>query len=195
MWSSIKRLFSSQPNAAEILLNHFDRLAGSEPRFVQISDDGVRPALHALIYRGFPTPDAITGFTGGLSHFHPPGGGHKELMISMRDTDDRWALACADVAFQHREQFPFGCGSLINFSEPITRGSKMSAFLVVHPRHISPQDSIIDLGVREVELMELIPIYEEERVWLSGGGDKKTFLENCPTSVSMDPKRKSLAPN
>src|SRR5262245_21722964 len=110
MWGSIKRLFSRRPKGAEILLKHFDRLAGSEPRIVQVSDEGVRPGMHSLIYRGFPTPDAITGFTGGLSHFHPPGGGHKELVISMRDTDDRWALACAYVAFQLREQFAFGCG-------------------------------------------------------------------------------------
>ena len=44
------------------------------------------PGMHVAVYRGFPEPGALTGFTVGLSHFHPPGGAHKELTISMRDS-------------------------------------------------------------------------------------------------------------
>lgn len=194
MWSSIKRLFSRDPNAAEKLLNHFDRLAGSEPEYVKVSDEGVEPAFFSLIYRGFPTADALTGFTVGLSHFHPPGGGHKELVISMIDSDDKWALACAFTAFQLRERCPFICGETINFHEQIASSSKMSAFLVIYPRNIPPSDTVVDLGVRQVELVELIPLYEEERAWLSAGGDTRMFLKDCPSSLSMDPQRKSLAP-
>ena len=179
---------------ADILLDHFDRLAGSEPRFVPVSDEGTQPAMYAAIYRDFPERGALAGFTVGLSHFHPPGGGHKELFICMRDTDDRWALACAYLAFQLRERCPFVCGDTINFRAQIAESSTMSAFLIVHPRHLSPPDTVVDLGIRKVELAELVPLYEEERAWLSAGGDLKMFLRDCPKSLAMDPKRKSLAP-
>jgi hypothetical protein len=179
---------------ADKLLGHFDGIAGCEPRFTQVSDEGVRPTLHVAIYRGFPTPDALTGFTVGLSHFHPPGGAHKELTISMRDTDDRWALACAFTAFQLRERFAFVCGQTIDFRAQISESSAMSAFLVVHPRHLSPSDVVVDLGIRRVELVELVPLYEEERIWLNAGGDVSTFLEKCPSSLAMNPKRKPVAP-
>jgi hypothetical protein len=174
---------------ADKLLNHFDRIAGSEPRFVRVSDEGASPALYVAIYRRFPEPEALTGFTVGLSHFHPPGGGHKELTISMRDTDERWALARGFVAFQLRERCSFACGSTINFREPIARSSSMSAFVVVHPRHVSARDSVVDLGVRQVELAQLVPLYERERVWLSAGGDLRALLEAYPGSELMNPRR------
>jgi len=179
---------------ADKLLNHFDRIAGSEPRFVRVSDDGASPAMYVAIYRGFPEPEALTGFTFGLSHFHPPGGAHKELTISLRDTDERWALACGFVAFQLRERCSFGCGSTINFREPIARSSPMSAFVVVHPRHVSSRDSVVDLGVRQVELAQLVPLYERERAWLSAGGDLRALLEAYPGSASMNPRRNPFVP-
>jgi hypothetical protein len=174
---------------AEKLLDHFDRIAGSEPRFVQVSDAGVSPALYMAIYRGFPQPEAVTGFTVGLSHFHPPGGAHKELTISMRDSDDAWALACGFVAFQLHESCPFTCGDTINFREPIAKSSSMSAFVVVHPVHLSPRDMRVDLGMRQVELAQLVPLYEQERAWLSAGGDLREFLGAYPGSALMNPKR------
>jgi hypothetical protein len=180
--------------AADILLNHFDRLAGTEPRFVPVSDEGARPAMYAAIYCDFPEGGALTGFTVGLSHIHPPGGGHKELFICMRDSDDRWALACAYLAYQLAERCPFVCGDTINFRAQIAESSAMSAFLIVHPRHLSSADTVVDLGIRKVELVELIPLYEDERAWLNAGGDVKMFLRDCPKSLAMDPKRKSLAP-
>ena len=179
---------------ADILLNHLDRLAGAEPRFVPVSDRGSQPALYAAIYRDFPEVGALTGFTIGLSHFHPPGGNAKELMICMRGSEDRWALAVAYLALQLRDRCSFECGETIDFRAPIAASSAMSAFLVVHPRHLLPVDTVVDLGIRKVELVELIPLYEEERVWLNAGGDITMFLRDCPRSLSMDPKRKSLAP-
>src|SRR5262245_28171647 len=95
---------------ADRLLDHFDRIACSEARFVSVSADGASPAMHVAIYRGFPEHEAVTGFTVGLSHFHPPGGGHKELTVSMHDSNDVWALACGFVAFQPRERCAFECG-------------------------------------------------------------------------------------
>jgi hypothetical protein len=174
---------------ADKLLNHFDRIAGSEPRFVRVSEEGASPAMFVAIYRGFPEPEAATGFTVGLSHFHPPGGAHKELTISMRDTDEVWALACGFLAFQLRERCRFECGDTINFREPIARSSSMSAFVVVHPRHVSSRDSVVDLGVRQVELAQLVPLYEQERAWLSAGGNLQVLLKAYPGSALMNPQR------
>jgi hypothetical protein len=112
----------------------------------------------------------------------------------MRDTDDRWALACAYLAFQLRERCPFVCGDTINFRAQIAESSAMSAFLIIHPRNVAPRDTTVDLGIRQVELVELVPLYEEERAWLNADGDVKMFLSDCPKTLAMDPKRKSLAP-
>src|SRR5262249_34072469 len=99
------------------------------------------------------------------------------------------------LAFQLREQFRFVCGSTIDFHAQIAESSTMSAFLVIHPRHVSPREAVVDLGVHQVELVELVPLYEAERVWLNGGADVKMFLSDCPKSLAMDPKRDSLAPS
>jgi hypothetical protein len=174
---------------ADKLLDHFDRIAGAQPRFVQISDDGSNPVINEVIYCGFPTADALTGFTVGLSHFHPPGGAHKELTISMLDSDDRWALACGYTAFQLRETFPFNCGSTIHFRAQIAKSSEMCAFVVVHPLHFSIDNSRIDLDVRQVELVQLVPIYEQEYAWLRAGGDLREFLRAYSSFALMNPER------
>jgi hypothetical protein len=65
----------------------------------------------------------------------------------------------------------------------------MSAFVVVHPRHVSSRDSVVDLGVRQVELAQLVPLYERERAWLSAGGDLRALLKAYPGSALMNPRR------
>jgi hypothetical protein len=179
---------------ADKLLDHYDRVAGSEPRFVPVSDEGARPALYVAIYRGFPEPQALTGFTVGLSHFALPGGAPRELTVSMRADDDAWALACGYVAFRLRGRCPFACGDTVNFRERIAAASSMSAFVMVHPLHLSPRDAVVDLGIRRVELVQLVPLYETERAWLSAGGDLQAFLRAYPGRASLNPGRKPLAP-
>ena len=103
------------------LLDHFNRLAGTEGKFTCVSDEGVEPRFHVATYFGFPDDAALTGFTTGLSHFHQPDGSHKELTISMLDTNDAWALACGFIAFQLRGRCPFNCGETLNFK--VLRGA------------------------------------------------------------------------
>ena len=111
----------------------------------------------------------------------------------MRDSDDAWALACGFVAFHLRESSPFNCGDTVDFKERIAKSSAMSAFLVVHPLHIKSKDALVDLGVRKVEIVQLLPIYQGEMTWLRAEGNVKTFLEALPTAVGMDPQRKAFA--
>lgn len=179
---------------ADKLLDHYDRVAGGDPRFVRTSDEGASPATHVAIYRDFPEPGAVTGFTVGLSLFHPPGGGHKELTISMRDSDDVWALACGYLAFKLRENCPFVCGDTINFRERIAPSSAMLAFVVVHPQWILGRDTVVDTGVRPVEIVQLVPIYEAERSWLAAGGDLRRLLRAFPGSTLLEPGREVFAP-
>jgi len=179
---------------ADRLLDHYDRVAGSEPRFTRVSDEGVSPALHVAIYRDFPKPGVLTGFTVGLSLFHPPGGGHKELTISMRDADDVWALACGYLAFRLRNRCPFVCGDTVNFRERIAPSSAMSAFVAVHPQWIPGRDAVVDVGERQVEIVQLVPLFEQERAWLASGGELRALLRAFPGSALMDPGREPFAP-
>jgi hypothetical protein len=179
---------------ADKLLDHYDRVAGGEPRFVCTSDDGASTPTHVAIYRDFPEPGAVTGFTVGLSLFHPPGGGHKELTISMRDADDVWAFACGYVAFKLRETCTFVCGDTINFRERIAPASAMSAFVMVHPLWIPDRDAVVDIGVRAVEIAQLVPLYESERAWLDAGGELRKLLRAFPGSALMEPLREAFAP-
>lgn len=179
---------------ADNLLEHFDRLAGSEPKFTRVSDDGAEPRFHVATYFGFPDETTLTGFTVGLSHFHPPDGSHKELTISMRDTNDAWALACGFIAFQLRERCPFNFGETINFKDQIAPSSRMSAFVAVHPQHISEDERFVDIGIRNIELMQLIPLYEQERSWIFAGGDVELFLNEYGPSEIMNPARQEFRP-
>jgi hypothetical protein len=70
----------------------------------------------------------------------------------------------------------------------------MSALVSVHPLHVSPGDCLGDLEVRQVELAQLVPLYEQKRAWLTSGGDLQVFLKAYPGSASMNPRRKPFVP-
>lgn len=180
--------------SGEQLLSHFDRLTRAEPKFVRVSDEGVERSFHVATYSGFPKNRSLTGFTLGLSHYHVHGGSHKELTISMNDASEVWALACGFVALQLCERCPFNCGETINFEQQIAPSSQMSAFVVVHPQSIAAADSVVELGGRRVEIMQLVPLYERERTWLLGGGEVELFLKQFSGSDIMDPARREFEP-
>ena len=183
---------ADQPSAADILLNHYERVTGSHAQFTEVSPRGSKPGVFAAIHRGFPRPNAITGFTAGLSHVHSPaneGHTHRELVIAMADDDPAWALAAAFVAYQLRGRCGFDHGDAINFREQIASKSRMAAFLVVRPILISPADAEIDLDVRTVALRQLIPLYESERTWLMSGGNDSIFLQRFSPDELMDARR------
>lgn len=179
---------------ADLLLDHFDRIAKVEPTFHTASPKHDASPINLAIYRGFPADDTFTAFTIGLSHFHPPGGSHLELTISMRDEDEIWALAVGVIAHRLREQCPFNCGDTIGFGAEISRRSAMSAFVVSHPTHISEKEFEVDIGVRKIRLMELIPIFQQEREWLSTKGSLQQMLGDRHRDFLMNPNRLPLVP-
>jgi len=179
-------------NPGDRLLSHFDRIVGKPPLFREVSDRDVSPVMNVAVYSGFPERETLTAFTVGLSLFHPPGGAHKELMISMRDSDDVWALACGYTAYQLRERCAFAYGDTIDFGDRISPQSQMTSFITLHPIYISPSDSVLDIGVRQVEIVQLVPIYDSERILLADGGDIAAFLNAFPRHELMDPLRRSF---
>jgi hypothetical protein len=52
----------------------------------------------------------------------------------------------------------------------------------------------VDLGARQVEIIQLVPLYEQERAWLNGGGDLQRFLDSFPGSALLNPRRKPFVP-
>jgi hypothetical protein len=179
-------------NQSEFLLAHYDRIVGSEARYVTVSDPGVRPVMNVAIYSDFPESGSLAGFTVGLSLFHPPNGDHKELFTCMHDDDDKWLLACGFIAYQLREVCPFTCGDTINFKTQISRSSEMSAFLIAHPLHIGSNDTVIETETTKIELIQLVPIYDHERVWLKTG-DPQSLLGAYTKTELLNPRRAPYA--
>jgi hypothetical protein len=182
---------------ADRLLAHFDAIGGSEAAFRRVSPADARPALHVAIYRNSPEPGAITGFTFGLSLKHPAGGSrdvHRELTVTMLDDDESWALAAGFVAHQLSDRCSFVCGDTINFREQISPRSAMNSFLVTHPRLLPPEMCEVDIGVRRVQLVQFIPLYEEERLELSDVTKQASFLRSFTPRELMNPLRENRWP-
>lgn len=176
---------------AEILLEHFDRLAASRrAKFFPIS--GERPALNVAFYAGAPKIDWSTAFTMGLSHAHS-GNAHKELVIRMHDRDESWALAAGFLAMQLRGRCPFTVGDTINFRERIASASPMNAFVVLDPTFLPTSERIVDIGVRRVQIMQVVPIHESERLWLENGGDVVDFIASVGEAELANPERRAVA--
>ena len=188
---------TTPPEAGERLLFHYERITGSEAAFTRVSPTEARPGVFAAVHRGFPRKGAVTGFTVGLSHVHSPsseGHPHRELVIHMADDDPKWAFAAAFLAFQLQGRCGFDCGDTINFREQIAASSRMSAFLVVHPRLLGSADTEVDTGPRIVSIRQLLPLYEEERAWLMDTGTDAELLSRFSDDDLMNPRRLVFRP-
>jgi len=45
---------------------------------------------------------------------------------------------------------------------------------------------VVDIGARQVEIVQLVPIYDSERILLADGGDIAAFLSAFPRHALMD---------
>lgn len=174
------------------LLDYYDELVGQPPRYTRVSEPDDPAGLFAVVYNDAPHAGASMGFTCGLSHVHQPDGSHKELLIAMQDVESSWALACAYLAYQLKERCSFQHGDVINFHATIAHSSGMSAFLVVHPLWLAKEACRVDLGVRTVELMQLVPLYDEERAGLLIDANVQRWIAAHPGHLLMNPNRPPL---
>ncbi len=172
----------SQPptaSRAERYLAHLDRLApGREPSFTQIeSSNPAMKGVTAIAYRDLPEVGFITAVTYGLSLAEHPDwrDGKPELLISVFSRDGRWAVAAASIAEQLRGTAAFSYGETIDFGEPVSADSSMSAFVVFAPAVLEREDFIgIDVGDSlPINLQGLYPIHDAERRWIQRHGLEK----------------------
>lgn len=176
----------------EKYLDHLHKIYKVEPKFFKYSDDGDFPPLHLLTYEDIPEFGMMTGFTSGVSLVLPPGGGNvrKELMISVLSNDPSWALAVADIGYQHRRTWKFEAGDTVNHHGKISDESEMSSFLVWHQGVIREDHEIICLPDWHTIIMGLYPIHDDERELIAEYGPEWLFdLVEDPCDVT----RKSVA--
>ena len=167
-------------------------MAGGEAEHLRISPDEESHPMFAAVYRNVPRSGALTAFTFGLSHFHPPGIDapvHRELVLSVQSRDIAWAMAAGFIAYQLREKCAFECGDTINFVEKISKKSRMSAFLIHHAHFIAPEARLIHLGERDIEIVQITPIFDEERRWFLSGGSSADFFAHFSALDLMAPDR------
>ncbi|MFC0541185.1 suppressor of fused domain protein [Kutzneria chonburiensis] len=156
-------------------LAHLDALSGGVEAEYKIWDStkpGL-PAVTSIVYRGLPE-GLITGLTYGLSlaeHEEWPLS-KPELCISVRSEDPAWAIVAGNVAQTLRGSCPFCYGDTINFGEPISPESTMTAFVVGPPAVLDPADyTDIDVGEeRPVSIAGLFPIHDVERQYIREHG-------------------------
>ena len=180
-------------SAVELYLDHLDRITGLQGRFTQISPPEIRPSVYVAIYRGFPSSDVYSAFTVGLSFVPPPDqpDAHHELILVMRSTDDSWAFAMGELAFQLRGRVSFTPNQHFGFGAQISEESPMSCFFTHFPHAISATDACIALPDFRTHLIQLYPIYESERAFIRDH-DSAAFISRIEPSQLYDPRREPV---
>ncbi|MEY9932448.1 hypothetical protein ABH926_007099 [Catenulispora sp. GP43] len=164
----------------ERYLAHLDRLSGEvEPAFTPFPSTS--PGLGqvtVMTYLDHPSPGYLVGHTYGLSLADHPAwrNGSRELSISVRSTDRLWAMAAGHLAETLRGKCPFSYGSTIDFGEPISTESAMTAFAIYEPTIADPQNFRVDVspegheGHDVINIVGLYPIHDVERQFISDQG-------------------------
>jgi hypothetical protein len=154
-------------SAAEIYLDHLDRIFQQEPAFYKEDSliDGV-DGVTSIVYTDVPEKGFITALTYGLSLIKHDDwkSGRPELCISVKSSDMNWGKVVGYIANKLRGDFPFTYGQTINFAEPISRDSEMDAFFVFAPSTLEKEDYLnIDIGADyKIHIAGLYPMYSDE---------------------------------
>ena len=177
--------------AVEKYLEHLDTIFKVEPTYFKYSEDE-SPALHTFTYKGIPEEGMISGFTCGLSLVEPPYNGNvrNEFLVSVDSEDISWVMAAADIVLKHRGNAAFQVGDTINFNAQVSKESGMSSFFIWHQGLINESHELICLPEWHVRILQLFPIYDDERLIIKEHGpDWLMELVDDPSDV----KRESVA--
>ena len=185
----------AQASDAEAYLAHLDSIFHVEPEFhiLKSTMPGVS-GVTVIYYSDLPEPGLITAFTYGLSlGSHPDWRASRpELMISMESRDKAWGLAVADIAEAHRFEWPFCYGTTVNFHQPISEGSGLSAFLIFAPLFLKKEQYLyITLPSSTVSIAGIYPLHVDEIAL-----HRKIGLErfwHLPKWDPLDPHRPDLS--
>ena len=184
---------------AEKYLTHLGRLSGgAEPAVLHV--ESTKPDLNGvtvITYRNLPR-DLTTALTYGLSLAAHPDWRHgrPELCLSVRSDNDVWPWALGRMAEGLRGECAFNDADVIDFGEPISPDSPMSAFVVYAPGVIDPADARIDVGVDAstsgrpdvIHLVGVYPIHETERRFIVAAGLEAFWkLDWDPYDVTRPP--------
>jgi len=161
----------------EKYLEHLDSVFEIEPRFFEFSIQGEFPPFYSLTYRDKPHHGMVTGITLGVSFVEPRnrGNARPELMVSVNSEDDLWALALADIGYQHRGQFEFRPGDTINFNAKVSDESAMTSFLVWKQNVMQEDLELVCLPDWHIEIVQLFPIHDNERLSINEHGPEWLF--------------------
>ncbi len=128
------------------------------------------PRVTAIVYRDIPEPGSITGVTFGLSLV-----AHEDWKLGRPAASHSGRLRRSGLASGGRRpgqcsrgKCPFCYGDVINFGEPVSEQSAMSAFFVFVPSILEREDFLdIDVGPYKINLAGMYPIYDDERAVFS----------------------------
>ena len=153
-------------NNAERFINHLDQVTGrSESAIRQVPPSHPElPSITVFIYKDWPEPGFITGFTFGLHLADHPDWklGRPELMISVESSDEAWPLAVAYMAERLRGRCPFCYGNTINFHDKISTESDLDAFLIFAPPFLKKDQMAVELNGFTCNIAGMYPLYSSE---------------------------------
>ena len=181
---------------AELYLEHLDRIVGRPEDLIQqieSSDPDLR-SVYVFVYRDWPEPGFITGFTFGLcdAEHNDWKLGKPELMISVESTDDAWPYAIGYMAEQLRGRCPFCYGNTINFRAEISEESKLDAFLLFAPPFLKKEQMSVQLADFTCNITGMYPMFSSElRLYEELGLEEFWHLPGWdPLNVKREPLRK-----
>jgi len=150
---------------SEAFVERLNNLFGREPvvRTIDSTTPGL-PPVSCFIYRDVPQAGMMTAVTYGLSLADHPDWryGKPELVLTVKSTDESWALTMALLAERFRGEKSFTYGSLFALEEPISAESQIRAFLVFVPAILDHETLKIMLPTRTVNLAGMYPIQAGE---------------------------------
>lgn len=161
-------------------MEHLDRLTGgAEAQFFPVGPPEQAPRITSIVYRDLPEPGHLTAFTYGLSLVEHDAwrNGRPELSISIRSDDRTWGQAVGYLAASLAGACPFSYGDVIDFGEPITADTRLSAFVVFAPMGLDREHFLSVLGAPEgspaedvVNVAGMYPIHASEMAFIGSQG-------------------------
>lgn len=139
----------------------------------RLPEDGI---VVGLVYRDVPGPGYVTGFTYGLSlvRHGKQSAPSRELTITVRSTDTRWATVPAGMVAALRGMSPFNPGEVLGYMKPYVEGSAMNSAVLAAPAMDSLRERPVPVGAGgrpdAVGLVGVYPLYATEREQIRRNG-------------------------
>ncbi len=117
--------------------------------------------ITAVWYRDRPAAGWIVGVTYGASLCGHP---HLEFAVIVRSRDPPWIWAIANFVDRHRSEIStVAIGDTINWRKPVSRDSRMDAFVITGPVNLPPESSVVHLDESDhVQILQAVPAYSSE---------------------------------